>query len=56
MGYNFKQEKLAEDRKRRKENYVKSLKRRKAALEAAKKKASGSGAEDNGNEDKVTEQ
>lgn len=32
LNYNSKQERLAEERKKRKQNYLRSLKRRKAAL------------------------
>ena len=36
--YKEKQEKIARDRQKRKENYLKSIKRRKAAMEAAQRK------------------
>jgi hypothetical protein len=36
LNYNSRQSKMAEDRRKRKETYLRSMKRRKAALEAAK--------------------
>jgi len=41
LNYKAKQQKLIENRKKRKEIYLKSMKRRKAALEAGKMKSSG---------------
>lgn len=55
--YKEKQEKIAKDRQKRKENYIKSLNRRKAALEIAHKKLHSEEKEDeNGNEEKLTDQ
>lgn len=45
-GYKQKQQKLQRQRKRRKENYLKKMKRKQAALEAAKGRTQGE-AEDN---------